>query len=482
MSDTQPYAELLLAIAGVGIVALVSNRVSERIRVPAPALFLVAAAIVVNAITPLKAPPEQTVERIVVLALLFILFDGGMHIGLRRFREAAAPILVVGVVGTFATTAAIAVLAHLAFGLDWYISVLLGTALAPTDPAVVFSVLGRREITGRTSTILEGESGANDPVGIALLVSLLGAHELSTGAFGHVAGEFAIQMSVGAVLGVLSGRSLLWTMRRVPLSSEGLHTLRSMAWVLGTYGLTTVAHGSGFLAVLVAGIIVGDERAPFKREIERFHGALASLGEVAAFVVLGLTVDLGEIAHANVWVPGLVLGLLLAFVLRPVLVGLCLLPARLRRNEAAFVLFAGLKGAVPILLGTLILTAGVDHAQRVYGIVIVVVVVSVVLQGGLVPDVARWLKLPMTESNPQPYALGVRLAEEPEGVLRLRVRPGSAADGVTVDELAETVGNIWVNLVVRQERLLTVRGDTELRAGDEVVVSAQDDSVRDAFS
>ncbi|HEY5335418.1 MAG TPA: cation:proton antiporter, partial [Mycobacteriales bacterium] len=193
-------------------------------------------------------------------------------------------------------------------------------------------------------------------------------------------------------------------------------------------------------------------------------------------------VDLGEIAHANVWVPGLVLGLLLAFVLRPVLVGLCLLPARLRRNEAAFVLFAGLKGAVPILLGTLILTAGVDHAQRVYGIVIVVVVVSVVLQGGLVPDVARWLKLPMTESNPQPYALGVRLAEEPEGVLRLRVRPGSAADGVTVDELAETVGNIWVNLVVRQERLLTVRGDTELRAGDEVVVSAQDDSVRDAFS
>ncbi|HEY5334895.1 MAG TPA: cation:proton antiporter, partial [Mycobacteriales bacterium] len=302
MSDTQPYAELLLAIAGVGIVALVSNRVSERIRVPAPALFLVAAAIVVNAITPLKAPPEQTVERIVVLALLFILFDGGMHIGLRRFREAAAPILVVGVVGTFATTAAIAVLAHLAFGLDWYISVLLGTALAPTDPAVVFSVLGRREITGRTSTILEGESGANDPVGIALLVSLLGAHELSTGAFGHVAGEFAIQMSVGAVLGVLSGRSLLWTMRRVPLSSEGLHTLRSMAWVLGTYGLTTVAHGSGFLAVLVAGIIVGDERAPFKREIERFHGALASLGEVAAFVVLGLTVDLGEIAHANVWV------------------------------------------------------------------------------------------------------------------------------------------------------------------------------------
>ncbi|MGH3744648.1 MAG: cation:proton antiporter, partial [Mycobacteriales bacterium] len=149
MSDTYPYAELLLSIAGVGIVALVTGRVSARIRVPAPALFLVAAAIAVNAITPLKAPPAQTVERIVVLALLFILFDGGMHIGLRRFREAAAPILVVGVVGTFVTTAAVAALAHLAFGLDWYVSVLLGTALAPTDPAVVFSVLGRREITGR---------------------------------------------------------------------------------------------------------------------------------------------------------------------------------------------------------------------------------------------------------------------------------------------------------------------------------------------
>ncbi|HEX7355127.1 MAG TPA: cation:proton antiporter [Mycobacteriales bacterium] len=481
MSDTYPYAELLLSIAGVGIVALVSNRVSERIRIPAPALFLIAAAIVVNAIASLRPPPAQIVERIVVLALLFILFDGGMHIGLRRFREAAAPILVVGVVGTFATTVAVAVLAHLAFGFDWYVAVLLGAAVAPTDPAVVFSVLGRREITGRTSTILEGESGANDPVGIALLVSLLAAHELSADAIGHVAGEFFLQMSVGAVIGVAAGRALVWTMRRVPLPSEGLHVLRSVAWVLGTYGLTTVAHGSGFLAVLVAGVVAGDERAPFKREVERFHGALASLGEVAAFVVLGLTVDLGEIGHTNVWVPGLVLGVVLACVLRPVLVGLCLLPARLRRNEAAFVLFAGLKGAVPILLGTLVVTGGVPHAARVYGIVIVVVVLSVVLQGGLVPEVARLLKLPMTVSYPQPYALGVRLAEEPEGVLRLRVRPGSPADGATVDDLAASVGDIWVNLVVRDERLLTVRGDTELRAGDEVVVSTQDESVRAAF-
>ena len=481
MSDTYPYALLLLVVAGVGIGALLSHRVAERIRVPAPALFLVAAAIVVNVLGHGHAPPERTVERVVTVALLAILYDGGLHIGLRRFRQAAAPILVVGVVGTFATTAALAAFAHYAFGLDWYVAALLGTALAPTDPAVVFSVLGPRQITGRTSTILEGESGANDPVGIALLVSLISAHELSAGAFADIAGRFALQMSVGAVLGVAAGWSLLWFTRRVPLPSDALHIVRSVAWVLGTYALATVAHGSGFLAVLVAGIVVGDAHAPYKREVERFHGALASLGEIAAFVVLGLTVDLGEIGHLDVWLPGVVLAVVLGAVIRPALVGLCVLPARLRRNETAFVLFAGLKGAVPVLLGTLILAANVAHADRVYGIVVVAVVLSVVVQGGLVPDVARWLRLPMTEAGPQPYALGVRFAEEPEGVLRLRVRTGSRADGATVDDLAASLGDIWVNLVVRHQRLLTVRGDTVLQAGDEVVVSAPDESVRAAF-
>ena len=150
MTDTGPFAELLLFLSLAAVAAILSNRLTSRLRVPAPALFLVAAAVTGAVLPGVVAPPERTVERIVTVALLCILFDGGMHIGWRRFRAAAAPIVVVGVAGTFLTAAAAAAVAHFGFGFGWYVSLLVGTAIAPTDPAVVFSVLGQREIRGRS--------------------------------------------------------------------------------------------------------------------------------------------------------------------------------------------------------------------------------------------------------------------------------------------------------------------------------------------
>ena len=432
MTDAEPFALVLLLAAAVGLVVVLSNRLTERVKIPSPALVLVGTAVAVKVVPALHEPPHLVVERVVTVALVCILFDGGMQIGWSRFRAAAVPVTVTGVAGTFLTVAACALLAHTAFGLGWYPSVLLATAVAPTDPAVVFSVLGQREVSGRGDVILKGESGANDPVGIALMASLIAAGGLSAGAFGHVGGEFVLQMAVGAA----GGAALLWFMRRVPLPGEGLYPLRTLACALLLFAVATLAHGSGFLAVFIAGIILGDGRAPYKREIERFHSALASLAEIVAFTVLGLTIDLNVISRADVRVPGLVLGAALAFVIRPALVGLCLAPARLGRGERAFVLLAGLKGAVPILLGTFLLAAGVPGAQRLYGIVAVAVVFSVVVQGSLVPAAARLLRVPMRPVEPEPWALGVRLRDEPSGVHQLTVTADSPADGRTIDELA----------------------------------------------
>ena len=203
-----------------------------------------------------------------------------------------------------------------------------------------------------------------------------------------------------------------------------------------------------------------------------FHSALASLAEIVAFIVLGLTIDLGVIAQADVWIPGLILGAALAFVIRPVLVGLCLIPARLRSNERNFVLFAGLKGAVPILLGSFLLAAHVPGAERLYGIVAVVVVFSVVVQGSLMPAAARLLRVPMRVVEPEPWALGVRLRDEPSGVHRLTIKPGSPADGRTIDDLAGLPGDAWVSFIVRDGQLVPIKGDTRLQAGDDVLVLA----------
>jgi potassium/hydrogen antiporter len=397
MGDVVDFAWIVLAVSLAFLVAVMSSRVSAWLHVPAPAIFLIGAAVASNAVSSLAHVPIHTVERVVTVALIVILFDGGMHIGWARFRSAAGAVVWLGVAGTFVTAAGIAVAAHLIFRLSWQESLLIGTALAPTDPAVVFSVLGGREVGGRAGVLLEGESGANDPVGIALMVALLGAQTMSGGAaFLSGLREFVLQMVVGAAVGIVAGLALRW-MLRVRLPNEGLYALRAIACALAVYALATVAHGSGFLAVLIAGILLGDEGLPFRPEVRSFSGSLASLAEIVAFAVLGLTFDLRQLGHAYAWAIGLVLAVLLAFVIRPLLAGLVLWPVKLSRGERLFVLWSGLKGAVPILLGLFVVAEGVDRSAQIYAVVFIVVAFSVIVQGGLVPTVATRLGVPLTE-------------------------------------------------------------------------------------
>jgi cell volume regulation protein A len=186
MTGTDRFGLLILVIGLVGIAAVLSNRLSARLRVPAPAFFLICASVAAQLWPSATQLPFGTVQQVVTIALAIILFDGGMHIGWRRFRTAAAAIVWVGVAGTLVTAAGAAAAAHFVAGMDWRLALLVGTAVAATDPAVVFSVFGRREIAGRTGVLLEGESGANDPVGIALLGALLAAHGTAGEAAWHV--------------------------------------------------------------------------------------------------------------------------------------------------------------------------------------------------------------------------------------------------------------------------------------------------------
>jgi cell volume regulation protein A len=474
MSGTSQFGLIVLVIGLAGTAAVLSNRLSARLRVPAPAFFLVAAVIAAQFWPSATALPGQTVERVVTLALAIILFDGGMHIGRRRFRTAAGAIVWTGIAGTLVTAAGTAVAARYVAGMSWHLALLVGTAVAATDPAVVFSVFGRREIAGRTGVLLEGESGANDPVGIALLTSLLAAHGGAASIAWHVVTEFALQMAVGVAVGLAGGLLLIAFMRKVPLPSEGLYSPRVLASVLVIFGVATVAQGSGFLAVLVAGIVIGDEPAPYKREIERFHSSLASLAEIVAFAMLGLTMRLSQLASASAWADGLVLAALLTFVIRPVLGGLISLPVRLTVPERVFFLWTGLKGAVPILLGMAIVESGTPGAARAYQVIFVIVGFSVTIQGGLVPTLAHRLRIPLRTIEPEPWSLGVRFSQEPEGLHRYHVAAGSAADGSPIADLA-CGENAWVSLVIRDGALLPVAGDTTLSAGDDVLILADPD-------
>ena len=395
MHDVEPFA-IVVAIAALALLAaIISSRVSEWIRVPAPAIFLVAASVTADLAPHLGSLSIRADQRIVTVALIVILFDGGLHIGWRRFRGGAVGVVWLGVAGTFVTAGVLALAAHSVFGFGWKPALLIGTALAPTDPAVVFSVLGRREISGPSGTLLEGESGANDPVGIALMISLLGATGGGWSAVGHGSVEFVLQMVLGAAFGVAGGLALRWLTRHVTLQTEALHSLLTLAFALLVYGVAAAAHGSGFLAVFLAGILVGDEPVRYRNETRHFLTALASLSEIVAFTVLGLSIPIGTaFGHGRVWT-GLGLAALLVLVVRPLFVGAVLLPVRLQLGERAFVLWAGLKGAVPILLGTYVVEEHAHDAQRIYSVVFVVVLVSVIVQGGLVPTLAKLWRVPM---------------------------------------------------------------------------------------
>jgi cell volume regulation protein A len=395
MHEVHDFGLIVLLVSTGFALAVVSSRLSERFRIPGPAIFLIAAALLADAFPSLAdALSIRTVERIGVVALAVILFDGGTRIGLRRFRTAAVPILSLGIVGTFATAGLTTLAAHWLLDFSWISSGLIGAAIAPTDPAVMFSVLGRREVSGRTGTILEAESGANDPVGIALMIGMIEFATSDNGTMWTIVREFVLEMSIGLVVGVVGAYGLLLALRLLPLPAEGLYPLLTLAAAGVIYGLASTVHGSGFLAVFVAGILVGDERTPYKEEVESFFTSLASLAEIVMFVALGLTIDFTDLP-ASAWSDGVVLAVVVALVARPLVVWTLLLPTRLRVGERLFVAWGGLKGAVPIFLAAFAILAGVDDADRIYGIVFVVVALSVVIQGSTIPLAASLAGVPM---------------------------------------------------------------------------------------
>jgi potassium/hydrogen antiporter len=471
------FGTIVLVVGAAFALAVLVIKLTARFPIPSPALFLVAAAGFSDLFPSVNDHFSiRAAERIGVVALIVILFDGGMDVGWRRFRRAAFPIAALGVVGTFATAAVTTVAAHYLFAMSWTTAGIIGSALAATDPAVMFSVLGNREVAGRSGTILEGESGANDPVGIALLIAVLDyATNNHPSPWGGVA-DFVLAMVVGVAIGVAGAALLVPAMRRFTLPREGLYPLQTLAAALVIYGVATVAHGSGFLAVFVAGLLVGDVRAPYKNEIEQFHKSLASLGEIVVFTALGLTVSLAELGKQSVWLDGLLLALLLAFVIRPLVVAPLLAPARLRLGERIFVLWGGLKGAVPILLGALVLLEGVHDASRVYGIVFVVVTFSVVVQGTSMPFLAAPLGVRMRTVRPEPWSLSLRVRKEPRTVRRYRVAPHSRAIGEPIRELP--IGKGWISMLIRDGEPHQPRGSTVIEPGDEVVMLAEAEDER----
>ena len=480
MPTSEPFGTaLLLTTAGVLMTASVLfSRASQRIGVPIALLFLLIGMLAGSeGIGGIAFNDYGFAFRLGSLALALILFDGGLNTPLAALRRTWAPATVLATIGVVLTALAIAVPAHW-WGLAWPQALVLGGVVSSTDAASVFAVLrgSGLQLKRRVGTTLELESGLNDPVAVILTVTLTTALAAGGGSsdaveWGRIALEIGVQLAVGTALGVgvgLGGRELL---RRNPLPSGGLYPALSLALALLAYGVTTLLHGSGFLAVYLAGMILGHATLPYHTGLLRVHDALAWLAQIGMFLVLGLLVypsGLFEVAGI-----GLGLALILAIVVRPATVALCLLPFRYSWRETLYIGWVGLRGAVPIVLATYPVLVRAPGADRIFNLVFFIVVANALIPGGTVAWVTRRLGLQASEPPAPQAVLAIESRLPLEGeLLSFYIDEALVVAGIPLEELDFPDGSS-VMLIVRGNRLVPPKGSTTLEAGDHVYVVTQ---------
>ncbi len=407
-------------------------------------------------------------------ALVVILAEGGLGTKWKEIKPVLPSATVLAVVGVAVSVGVTAAGAHYLIGLEWRQALIIGAVVSSTDAAAVFSVLRKIPLPARVTGTLEAESGFNDAPVVILVVAFSTAGPVEH--WSVLVGEIVLELAIGAAIGLTVGWLGSWALRHVALPASGLYPIAVMSIAVAAYALGALAHGSGFLAVYLAAMVLGNAKLPHWPATRGFAEGLGWIAQIGMFVLLGLLVTPHELVD-DIW-PALVIGLVLTVVARPLGVVASLLPFRVPWREETLMSWAGLRGAVPIILATIPMVNGVDATHRIFNIVFVLVVVYTLLQGPTLPWLARKLRL---GPGQEAADLGIESAplERLRGhLLSVAIPEGSRMHGVEINELRLPAGSA-VTLVVREDRSFVPLPTTTLRRGDELLVVATD-PVREA--
>lgn len=467
----------LLGLAAILLLSVLASKVSDRFGVPALVLFL-ALGMLAGSEGPggVYFDDPGLAQFLGAAALALILFAGGLETDWRQVRPVLKYGLTLATLGVLLTALAFGLFAHFFLGLSPLEGLLLGSIVSSTDAAAVFSVLGsgNARLKGELKPLLELESGSNDPMAALLtvgLVQVITRPDLSPAGLLLL---FGLQMPLGAAAGLVMGKAVVFLVNRLKLGHEGLYPALTLSLVLLTYSLTNLIGGNGFLAVYLAGILVGNHDFLHKRSLLRFHDGMAWLMQIAMFLALGLLVFPSRLVP--VLGPGLLAAGWLTFVARPLSVFACLLPTALRLREKVFVAWGGLRGAVPIVLATYPLLAKAPHADFLFNIVFFVVLASVLVQGTSLPLVARWLRLDAPVIPPRVFPLEYRpVSGLRSGLKELNIPAGSSAIGEPLVALG-LPRDFLVVLIARGDEYLVPGGGTMLAAGDTLLVLTDEEA------
>ena len=466
----------MLLVGALIALGVASSRVSARLGLPVLVLFMgVGMAAGSEGLGGVPFEDYGLANAVGTVALALILFDGGLQTPLASVRAAWRPALALSTIGVALTAGLTGLAAAWVLGLPLLHGMLLGGIVGSTDAAAVFSVLRSSGLAlpDRLGATLEVESGSNDPMALFLTVGLTGLAAGAAHSAGSLAVLFVLQFGVGAAVGLGVGRAASWAVDRAGLDAPGLYPVLAAAFGLIAFGGAAVLGGSGFLAVYLAGIVLGNGRLVFRRGTLLVLDAAAWLSQIALFILLGLLSFPSRLLA--VAPEGLVIALVLVFVARPLAVAASVLPFGFGTRDVAFLSWGGLKGAVPITLATFPLLAGVEGAALLFDVVFFVVLVSALAQGWSLSAVARWLGIGRPAAPPPSVRVEVHALRHLNGdVVDYTVAPSARVAGQTLRDLALPDGAA-VMLVVRGEAVVVPRGTTALRPGDHVFMAVRTD-------
>jgi cell volume regulation protein A len=465
--DVDTLNQALLAGCGVLLVAILAVRGSVRVGLPSLLLYLLIGVGLGDAGLGVEFSDAEVAHALGFAALVVILAEGGLTTSWTEMK----PVIRLGgslaTIGVAVSVGVMAVIAHVVFGMSWELAVLLGAVTSPTDAAAVFSVLRRVPLPRRLNATLEAESGLNDaPTVVLVTLVSVGGHHTVVSFAAEVVMELVIGLAIGAAVGVAGA----WLMRRAALPASGLYPLAVLSLTLFGYASSAMLHGSGFAAVYVAALILGNSELPHRAATRSFAEGMAWLAQIGLFVMLGLLVSPGRITWEHVGL-AFASGLVLTFVARPLSVLASALVQPIPWPELAFVSWAGLRGAVPIVLATIPLSEQVDDATRLFDIVFVMVVIYTLLTAPTLPLVARVLRVARRNEPRDLEVEAAPLERIAADLLMVTISPRSLMHGVEVGELRLPPG-ASVSLIVRDGRTLVPTERTVLRHADELLVVA----------
>ena len=465
--DVDQLDTFLLVGSAVTLLAILAVRLSSSAGLPSLLIYLLMGVALGEAGVGIGFENAEVAHALGFAALAVILADGGLSTSWREMRPVFRIGLSLATVGVAVSVAVVTVGAHYVLGLPWELALLLGAVTSPTDAAAVFSVLRTVPLSRRLTGALEAESGLNDAPTV-VLVTLVSSGATADHSVLAVVGIIGYELVAGVTLGLAAGYGGAWIMRRAALPSSGLYPLAVLTLTFLAYGASAFIHGSGFAAVYVAALVLGNKELPHRAATRSFAQGLAWLAQIGLFVMLGLLLSPSRITLNSVGL-AVAAGLVLTLVARPlsVLVSSIVQPMPLR--ELAFISWAGLRGAVPIVLATIPLAEGVDGAPRLFDIVFVMVVIYTLLTGPTLPVAARVLKV---ARRSEPRGLEVEAAPLERiaaDLLQVTISPVSRMHGVEVGELRLPRG-ASVSMVIREGQTLVPERRTVLRHGDDLLV------------